>query len=457
MTREPLEILTREEVIDVILQLQTAVTEVKAKVAELEAQLAGKKPPPKTSTNSSVPPSSQRKGNNRSTRSTRRNKRGAKHGHVGKGRVRVEPDVFIECKLDTCPDCGADLQDVEQKVVGSSQVVEIPPVQPVVIEAQRYGCTCPDCGREQAADYPDGMESERVFGCRLTALVTYLHEIHHMSYARLQTVLGILFGLTVSVGGLVNLVKRTGEKLRPAAEEILDEIRHSQVIGSDETGARVDGKNQWQWVFVTEKATYHVIAPSRGAVVIEEVMGEAQPVVWVRDLWSAQCKGPGKHHQLCHAHQLRDLQYAVDSEGSYWAYMMQRSLLHSQRLVKHRERLPPEIFQREVEKVEATLDDLLEWEVRGINTLRLQKRYRKHRDSLFVFLYIPGVPCDNNASERALRNSVIHRKVSGGFRSDAGAEAHAVVSSVVDTARKRGENVFETLQGHIGSPAPVGV
>jgi len=446
MTREHLETLTREELIDLVLQLQ-------ARVAELEAKLASKKPPPKTSSNSSVSPSSDRKGNRQNTK---KKKRGAKHGHMGKSRVRVEPDVFIECKLDTCPDCGANLQDVEQRVVGSSQVVEIPPVQPVVIEAQRYGCTCPDCGKEQAADYPDGMESERVFGCRLTTLVTYLHEIHHISYVRLQAVLGILFGLTVSVGGLVNLVKRTGGKLRPVAEEILDEIRHSQVVGSDETGARVDGKNQWQWVFVTEKATYHVIAPSRGAVVIEEVMGEAQPVVWVRDLWSAQCKGPGKHHQLCHAHQLRDLQYAVDSERSYWAYSMQRLLLHSQRLVKHRARLPPKIYQREVEKVEATLDDMLEWEVCGVETQRLQKRYRKHRDSLFVFLHIPGVPYDNNASERALRNSVIHRKVSGGFRSDAGAEVHAVVSSVVDTARKRGEHVFETLQGHIGSPAPVG-
>ena len=92
----------------------------------------------------------------------------------------------------------------------------------------------------------------------------------------------------------------------------------------------------------------------------------------------------------------------------------------------------------------------------GVDAQRLQRRYRKHRDSLFVFLHISGVPYDNNASERALRNSVIHRKVSGGFRSDAGAEAHAVVSSVVDTARKRGEDVFETLQSHIGSPAPVG-
>jgi hypothetical protein len=75
------------------------------------------------------------------------------------------------------------------------------------------------------------------------------------------------------------------------------------------------------------------------------------------------------------------------------------------------------------------------------------------------------VPYDNNAvvpptngrkdSERALRNSVIHRKVSGGFRSDAGAEAHAVVF-IADTVRKRGDDVFETLQGHIGFPAPVG-
>ena len=445
MTREHLANLTREELIDLVLQLQTRVT-------ELEGELANKNRPPKTSSNSSVPPSSERKGNKQNTKK----KQGAKNGHMGKGRVRTEPDVCIECKLEVCADCGADLRNVEQRVVGSSQVVEIPPIQPVVIEAQRYGCTCPNCGKEQTADYPDGIEPERVFGFRLESLVTYLHEIHHISYARLQTVVKNLFGLTISLGGLVNLVKRTAIRLLPIADVILDEIRHSPVVGSDETGARVDGKNQWQWVFVTEKATYHVIAPSRGSGVIEGVMGEAQPVVWVRDLWSAQLKGPGKYHQLCHAHQLRDLQYAVDSERSYWAYEMQRLLLHSQRLVKHRGRLPPEIFQREVEKVESELDDLLEWDVCEVESQKLQRRYKKHRNSLLVFLHIPGVPYDNNASERALRNSVIHRKVSGGFRSESGAEAHAVVSSVVDTVRKRGDDVFEALQGHIGFPVPVG-
>ena len=99
------------------------------------------------------------------------------YGHLGKSRLKAESDVGIERKLEVCPDCGADLRDVEQKVVGRSQVVEISPIQPVVIEAQIYGCVCPVCGKEQSADYPDVMESGRVFARLLGALATYLHEV----------------------------------------------------------------------------------------------------------------------------------------------------------------------------------------------------------------------------------------------------------------------------------------
>jgi transposase len=73
---------------------------------------------------------------------------------------------------------------------------------------------------------------------------------------------------------------------------------------------------------------------------------------------------------------------------------------------------------------------------------------------LFVFLHHSDVPFDNNAAERALRNSVIHRKVTGGFRSETGAKAHAVVSSVVDTARKRGQDVLEVILELVGPPVP---
>ncbi len=249
-------------------------------------------------------------------------------------------------------------------------------------------------------------------------------------------------------------MRRTARWLEPAAEAIRNEIRGSPVVGSDETGARVNGQNWWQWVFVTDSSTYHIIASSRGSGVIEEVMGDAIPLAWVSDLWSAQLKAPGKHYQICHAHQLRDLQYAIDAERSAWAHRMQQLLLRSQRLSKRREQLPLVTYQQAVSHLEADCDVLLSEQVETAEAQRLLNRYQKHCQALFVFLHHPNVPYDNNAAERALRNSVIHRKVTGGFRSEAGANAHAIVSSVVDTARKRDQDIMEVLQGHIGPPAP---
>ncbi len=456
MTSSELESLSKDELIKLVLELHAANEELREenaylreRLAELEAKLER---PPKTPKNSSVPPSAGHKSNRQ--RSSKRRKRGAQKGHQGTSRRRADPDVSVECRVGTCPDCGADLEDVDQHHIGSNQVVEIPPVEPVVVEVHRYGTTCPDCGASVEADYPEGMEPERVFGNRLEALVTYLHEVHHLSYVRVQTVMRVLTGLAISVGALVNIVRRTARRLEPAAEAIRDEIRGSSVVGSDETGARVDGQNWWQWVFVTDRSTYHIIASSRGSEVIGKMMGGAVPLSWVSDLWSAQLKASAEHYQICHAHQLRDLQYAVDAERSAWAYRMHQLLLRSQRLSKRREQLSSDIYQRAVAQLETDCDILLAQEVETPEAQKLLNRYQKHRQALFVFLYHPDVPYDNNAAERALRNSVIHRKVTGGFRSETGAKAHAVVSSVVDTARKRGQDILETIQAHIGSPAP---
>ena len=451
MTEKELAGRSNAELIEIILQLYAENEQLKARLAELEKQ---QQRPAKTPENSSVPPAAVRKADRKKAKGQRsKRKRGAKPGHQGKSRGRAKPDVVIECQVETCCECGADLIEAEQKLIGRSQVVEIPPVRPVVIEAERYGCRCPACRTFQTADYPPGLEPERVFGARLETIVTYLHQIHHLSYARLQTVLAVVFGLLISLGGLTNLVQRSARRLKPVAQAIRDEIRQSQVVQSDETGARVDGQNQWQWVFVTETATYHVIASSRGSSVIQEVMGEAVPLVWVSDLWSAQGKAKAKYRQVCQAHQVRDLQYAIDAERSAWAYRLQRLLLRSQRLAKQREQLPVARYWRAVVQLEAACDVLLSQPVLTPEAQRLRRRYLKHRQSLFVFLYHSDVPFDNNASERALRNSVIHRKVSGGFRSDNGAQAHAIVSSVADTARKRDQDILAVLQRHIGQPA----
>ena len=105
--------------------------------------------------------------------------------------------MVIECHLERCPDCGTDLSEQEQQFLGRSQVIEIPPVEPVVVEAERYGCRCPECGRFHKAEYPSGLEPQRVFGRRLETMLTYLHQLHHLSYGRLQIVLAMLFGLPI--------------------------------------------------------------------------------------------------------------------------------------------------------------------------------------------------------------------------------------------------------------------
>jgi transposase len=449
MTAKELNGLTQEELIKIVLELYSENEQLKAQLAKKEKQ--GKKPV-KTPENSSVPPASSRKAKRGKTATGK--KRGGKPGHPGKSRQRNEPDVVIECHLDSCPDCGADLSETEQKLVGRSQVIEIPPVQPVVVEAKRYGCRCPQCHQFQTAAYPAGMEPERVFGARLEALVTYLHQIHHLSYLRLQKVLNVLFGLLISVGALTNLVQRTARRLEPAHQAIRDEIRQSQVVQSDETGARVDGDNQWQWVFVTDTATYHVIAASRGSGIIHTVMDDAVPLVWVSDLFSAQGKAKSTYRQICMAHQLRDLQYVIDAECSVWAYRLQQLFLRAQRLAKQNQHLPAHLYRHAVAQLETDIDTLLACSLTTPEAQRLQRRYLKHRASLFVFLHHPQVPPDNNASERALRNSVIHRKVSGGFRSETGAQAHAIVSSIADTARKQNQDVLVVLLDLVGNPAP---
>ena len=459
MDRSELEKASREDLIELVmkqhetfLKVQETNQQLVVRVHELEKRLNR---PEKTSRNSSSRPSAERKGK-RENRIPGK-KSGPKVGHPGKSRERSEPDVTIECKVETCQDCGADLRESSYRELGRSQVVELPPVKPVVVEAIRYGCECPACGKQQEATYPEGLEAERVFGNRLETTVTYLHQLHHVSYNRLETVLDVLFDLTISRGALINIAQRVSSKLAESVKAIREKVQASDIVQSDETGARVNGTNQWQWVFIGDDATYHVIADSRSAQVIKDVMGTAMPIVWVSDLFSAQCTAESQLRQICLAHQSRDLQFAMDAERSVWAYHFRQLLFRAQRLAKRRAELSLPHFYSAICQIEDTCDALLSQSLSGTEESRLQRRYLKHRGSIFTFLYNPTVPPDNNASERALRNSVIHRKVSGGFRSDDGAAAHAAVASVVDTAKQNNEQPFSVLSALIGAPTPIPV
>ena len=190
---------------------------------------------------------------------------------------------------------------------------------------------------------------------------------------------------------------------------------------------------------------------------MRDFLGDAVPPRWVSDLWKPQLNASAERHQICMSHQLRDLQYVVDREQSAWAQACQTLF----RLAIHRAHqracgaLRGAAYEAAVRKIEAASDALLATPVAGAEASRLWVRYREQREALFVFLYDPTVPPTNNASEQALRPSVVHRKVTGGFRSTWGADAHAIVTTVLDTARKRGDDLLATLQAALGPPAAI--
>jgi transposase len=178
MDREALLQLSREALADLVLALT-------ARVAELEAAAARTGGPPKTPANSSVPPSRAFKAD----RAGRRKKRGPKRGHAGLSRRRRPPDVIVRCRPSHCRGCGAALPEAGQRRVGRSQVVDLPPIRPVTVEAWRYAARCPACGARTVAPVPAGLEPQRTFGPDVEALLAYLHERHHLGYERLVEVL----------------------------------------------------------------------------------------------------------------------------------------------------------------------------------------------------------------------------------------------------------------------------
>jgi transposase len=451
MSDDELGHLSPEQVVAVVRRLEGLLATAEARIAELEAELARRGGPPKTPQNSSTPPS---KGWKRERPTGEGAKRGPPFGHLGTSRRRTPPDWVVLCQPSHCATCGQDLAAAPQERVGTSQVVELPPVQPVVLEAWRYAATCPACGATTAAAYPAGFEPTRVFGPHLEVLWTYLHEQHHVSYARLATLGRDLWHLGISQGALANALRRAAQRLRPQAGAIREAVRASPHIGSDETSARVQGRTHWQWVFQTPTASYHVIVPRRNGAVVQEFLGDAAPETWVSDLWKPQLGARAARHQICLAHQLRELQYVLDKERSAWARDCQalfRLAIHRAHQ-RDRGQVWGAAYTAAVAAIERRCDALLTTPVEGAEASRLWVRFREHRASLFGFLYDPAVPPTNNASEQALRHSVVHRKVTGGFRSDWGADAHAIVTTVLDTARKRGEDLLTTLHAALGLP-----
>lgn len=412
-----------------------------ARVVELEAKL---NEPPKTPDNSSTPPSKGQKGN-REAKGKRTGPRAGSVGRKGGGRaLAAEPDQFVTAKAARCHHCGTGLGDGDHVLHGRYDKIDLPPVRPVVTRVERYAGHCPCCGGMTLAPVPEGLEDGSPFGPGIVAAALYLRFVHAISYQRLSRLFRHLFALSVSEGALDGMFRRAKPLFDGEVAAILARLRRSRVVCSDETGVRIDGHSRWNWVFQNDAVVIHVIAKTRAASVVAEVLDGHRPAIWVSDLYGAQ-QGHADAWQVCLAHQLRDCQYAIDAGDTIFAPHMKALLLRAFAIARRRRNLAESTRHQYRHRLDKSLDAIMALAPDNKHGKRLRKRYAKVRGSLFTFLDHPEVAPDNNGSERELRPTATYRKVTGGFRSDWGADLFAAVRSVIGTAARRGTDAYAAI------------
>ncbi|ORE85629.1 hypothetical protein ATO4_26417 [Aurantimonas sp. 22II-16-19i] len=413
--------LSKDELIDLVLRLQR---------------------PEKTSRTSSKPPASDRK-----ERRDKARPGGAKPGHEGKARAMSETfDRLVDHRPGQCPCCQAALSDdLPAETVSEHETVELPEIHPVVERHRRLSVRCPSCGTVVTAAAPNAARGTP-FGPRLHAVATYLKTFQALSYERLQGAFADLFALTISQGGLTNMLRRSQIAFASERDRAIAALRRAKVVASDETGVRIEGSNAYQWVFRSTDAVIHRAASTRGAVVVHDLMDGHRPDVWCSDRYSAQ-QGHGEKHQTCLAHLARDVAYAEEASEDMLPSRLRLWLRRAFALADGIDTFAASTIAAKRRALERSLAEIFAAST-GCDLARdRHQKFWRARDQLLTFAAYPGlVEPTNNACERALRPAVIQRKVTNGYRAMWAAKGEADVRTVVDTARLRpGTNTFQTI------------
>jgi hypothetical protein len=434
--------LTREELIELVIELHHTVQHQAERIAQLEdeiARLSGPKGKPEW-----VKPNAAKK-----------EKGPRKKRMQSYGRQALAATQVVYHAVDECPECGRKLRGGSVK--WTHKVIDIPQTPVEVTDhlfVERYCGACqkrwvPDAG----AVLGDVVVGKKSVGIRLMSLIAHLKTSCRVPIGPLRHLLFSLYGVKISRGEIAEILHAVSEIGKPEYESLLEKVRGSPVVHGDETGWREDGVNGYLWSFSTPQVRYFTHRLSRGSVVVTEVLGEEFAGTLVTDFYGAYNIYDGLK-QRCWIHFGRDLKslsekHADEQEVVSWVDAVLG------------------VYYRAKDRVSLNYPDMERCHLRiGLESelQALAKPYLTRKDApqrvlaqridrflgeLFTFVQYPGVPSENNAAERAIRPAVIARKVSGGTRSSRGSDTMSVLRSLFETWWLQGRNPIDACQDMI--------
>jgi transposase len=439
--------------------LEQQVTGLTARVAELEARLN------KDSHNSHKPPSSDgpaKRAHPRSLRQRSGKKSGGQEGHPGVTRCLVDdPDVVIAHEPTVCVECGASLAEATEVGRERRQVIEIPKPRPEVTEHQAVQKSCRVCQTVTPGEFPADVTQPVQYGPRAKAAAVYLQTYQLLPYERAAEALEDLFGVSPSEGTLTSAQSTAYIRLEPVERAIRAALRQAEVAHVDETGIRVAGRLAWVHVMSTRLLTFYAHHAKRGRQAFEAIglligfCGRR-----VHDAWPPYLSLAGLY-ALCNAHLLRELIGLHEATGQPWTQKLINLLLGIKAAVAEAQAAgQTELTPQQRAGYEAAYTRFLNEGVRAhpppkptgergrpkqTPARNLLDRLLTHRQAILAFMYDFAVPFDNNQAERDLRMLKVKQKVSGCFRSPAGADFFCRIRGYISTLRKQEYSILDGL------------
>jgi len=371
------------------------------------------------------------------------------------------PDKIERHEGASCDHCQAGLTAATATGVEKRQVFDMPEPRLEVTEhqAQIYICAC--CGGVTKAGFPPEVTAHVQNGSRIKAAAVYLNAQQLVPEDRVGDIMQDLFGAgRLCPASIVAWGEKKAEQLALVATQIADLVAKAPVRNLDETGFRISGKTQWLHTASTLALTHYRVSEKRGAL-----WKTLQGGIVVHDHFKPYFTLKGVGHALCNAHHLRELKALIEIEKEPWATKMSRLLLTAaaavRRAVEQDQSAVAERVSRRIVAIynEIVLRGLAFHEqqpalerrpgARGKSARRpghnLLVRLRDFKTEVLRFLFDFAVPFTNNQAEQDIRMMKVKMKISGGFRTQSGAETFATLRSVLSTARKRGWNLLRTL------------
>jgi transposase len=395
-------------------------------------------------------------------------KPGAQHGRHGH-RPPPPPsqvDEIHEASLpDRCNECGDVIIEAHVDVQYQTEI----PRRPVVRRFDIHCGNCRGCGKAyrgrhplQTSDATGAAQSQ--LGPDAQAAMVDLNKRAGLSYGKIAATFAKFFGIQVTPGACAQVVLRAGRRLEPVYTQILDRLQAADHLTPDETGWRIGGRPMWLHAWVSgDGTTGYAVDPRRGAAVLADIIGWDWSGRMTHDGYASYDRFVNAVHQQCVDHALRRARALVDKQTDAAKYFPRQVIeLFTGALQVRNAFLAGTIGHAALVQAH---DDYVAALLELTEPLRLNELNEKfaahlyhHGEQWLQFLEDPDIPATNHRAEQALKTPIVNRKVWGGNRTDTGAHAQVVTSSVLETCKKKTIDAFgfmsDAFRGFLGNLFP---